>query len=77
MTNADRIRAMADRIRAMTDEDMAEWFASLPCCPSGPDLEELCYPQNVDEEDAVFASKCWFNWLWLKQEAEERITEMS
>ena len=58
----------ADRIRAMTDEELAEWGATLPCCPLGPDLEELCYPQNVCE-NTDFARKCWLN--WLKQEVKD------
>lgn len=55
----------ADRIRVMTDEELAEWGATLPCCPPGPDLEERCYPQNVCE-NTDFARKCWLD--WLKQE---------
>lgn len=58
----------ADRIRAMTDDELAEWEATLPSCPFGPDLEEPCYPQNVCK-NTVFARKCWLN--WLKQEATE------
>ncbi|MBQ6536830.1 MAG: hypothetical protein IJI40_08665 [Firmicutes bacterium] len=58
----------ADHIRDMTDEELAEWGATLPCCPPGPDLEELCYPQNVCE-NTDFARKCWLD--WLKQEVKE------
>lgn len=35
----------ADKIRAMSDDEMAEWGAKLPCCPPGPDLYELCFPE--------------------------------
>ena len=57
----------ADRIRAMTDEELAEWGATLPCCPPGPDLAELCFPQNVCENIHQMR-KCWLD--WLKQEAD-------
>ena len=58
----------ADRIRAMMDEELAEWGATLPCCPPGPDLNELCFPQNQCGNFSV-ATQCWLN--WLKQEAKE------
>lgn len=58
----------ADRIRAMTDEELAEWGATLPCCPPGPDLNELCFPQNQCVNTS-FAKQCWLD--WLKQEATE------
>ena len=55
----------ADKIRAMTDEELAEWGATLPCCPPGPDLNELCFPQNQCENFSL-AKQCWLD--WLKQE---------
>ena len=58
----------ADRIRAMTDEELAEWGATLPCCPPGPDLSELCFPQNQCVNTS-FAKQCWLD--WLKQEVTE------
>ena len=52
----------ADRIRAMTDEELAEWCAELPCCPPGPELEELCgeHPCGMSTETAT---RCWLGWL--------------
>lgn len=60
----------ADKIRAMTDEELAEWGATLPCCPPGPDVQELCFPKFDDcGGDGTLSRKCWLN--WLKQEVEE------
>ena len=57
-----------DRIRAMTDKELAEWGATLPCCPPGPDLNELCFPQNQCVNTS-FAKQCWLD--WLKQEVKD------
>jgi len=48
----------ADRIRAMTDEEMAEFFGTLPCCPPGVDLEELCFPLDSCGGTDLQV-KCW------------------
>ena len=56
------------KLRIMSDEEQAEFMATLPCCPPGPDLEELCYP-NDSCEGTDLKAKCWLN--WLRQEAEE------
>lgn len=58
----------ADRIRSMTDEELAEWGATLPCCPPGPVLNELCLPQH---QCGIFSigKQCWLG--WLKQEVKE------
>ena len=58
----------ADRIRAKSDEELAEFFGTLPCCPPGADLEELCFPQNSCAGTDLMV-KCWLK--WLRQEAEE------
>lgn len=58
----------ADRIRAMSDEELAEFFGSLPCCPPGEDIKELCYPLDSCEGTDL-QKKCWLD--WLKQEATE------
>lgn len=58
----------ADRIRAKSDEELAEFFGTLPCCPPGKDLEELCFPLNTCEGTDLMV-KCWLK--WLRQEAEE------
>ena len=57
----------ADRIRAMSDEELAEFFGMLPCCPTGTDLEELCYPLESCEGTDLQV-KCWLK--WLKKEAD-------
>ena len=60
----------ADRIRSMTNEELAEWGATLPCCPPGPDVQELCFPEFDDcGGDGTLSRKCWLN--WLKQEVKE------
>lgn len=56
----------ADRIRAMSDEELAEFFGTLPCCPPGEDLEELCFPLDSCEGTEMKV-KCWLK--WLRQEA--------
>lgn len=56
-----------DRVRAMSDEELAEFFATLPCCPPGEDLEEMCFP-NDSCEGTDLKVKCWLN--WLRQEAD-------
>ena len=58
----------ADRIRAMSDEELAEFFGTLPCCPPGEDLEELCFPLDSCE-GIEMKVKCWLK--WLRQEATE------
>ena len=58
----------ADRIRSKSDEELAEFFGTLPCCPPGEDLEELCFPLNSCEGTDLMV-KCWLK--WLRQEAEE------
>lgn len=57
-----------DRIREKSDEELAEFFGTLPCCPPGEDLEELCFPLNSCEGTDLMV-KCWLK--WLRQEAEE------
>lgn len=57
-----------DCIRAKSDEELAEFFGTLPCCPPGEDLEELCFPLDSCE-GTDFMVKCWLK--WLRQEAEE------
>ena len=57
----------ADRIRQMTVEELAEFFGTLPCCPPGEILEELCFP-NSSCEGTDLQAKCWLN--WLKQEVD-------
>ena len=57
----------ADRIRSKGDEELAEFFGTLPCCPPGDDLEELCFPLDSCE-GTDFMVKCWLK--WLRQEAE-------
>lgn len=57
----------ADRIRSKSDEELAEFFGTLPCCPPGDDLEELCFPLDSCE-GTDFMVKCWLK--WLRQEAE-------
>lgn len=60
----------ADKIRAMTDEELAEWGSTLPCCPPGPDLAELCFPGTGGREgNPVLCRECWLK--WLKQEATD------
>lgn len=54
-----------DRIHAMSVEELAKFFGTLPCCPPGDDLEEMCYP-NDSCEGTDLKVKCWNN--WLKQE---------
>lgn len=56
----------ADRIRAKNDEELAEFFGTLPCCPPGEDLEELCFPLDSCEGTEMKV-KCWLK--WLRQEA--------
>ena len=58
----------ADRIRAKSDEELAEFLGTLPCCPPGEDVEELCFPLESCE-GTDFMVKCWLK--WLRQEAEE------
>ena len=57
----------ADRIRAMTDEELAEFFGTLPCCPPGEDVDELCYPLDSCEGTDLQV-KCWLE--WLRKEAD-------
>lgn len=57
----------ADRIREKSDEELAEFFGTLPCCPPGEDVEELCFPLDSCE-GTDFKVKCWLG--WLRQEAE-------
>lgn len=64
----DRKKSNADKIRARSDEELAEFFGTLPCCPPGEDLEELCFPLDSCE-GTDFMVKCWLN--WLRQEAED------
>lgn len=54
-----------DRIRRLSDEGLAEFFASLPCCPPGVDLEEICFP-NESCGGTDLRPKCWFKWLHQK-----------
>ena len=56
-----------DTIRAMSDGELAEFFATLPCCPPGEDLEEMCFP-NDSCEGTDLKVKCWLK--WLGQEAD-------
>lgn len=56
----------ADRIRAKSDEELAEFFGTLPCCPPGEDLEDLCFPLDSCEGTEMKV-KCWLK--WLRQEA--------
>lgn len=58
----------ADRIRGMANEELAEFFGTLPCCPPGTDLNELCYP-NDSCNGTDLQVKCWLE--WLKQEVQE------
>lgn len=60
----------ADKIRGMSDKELAEWGATLPCCPPGPDLVEACYPNNMCE-NTDFRKKCWLE--WLKSPVEKKI----
>ena len=61
-----RKQSNADRIRSNSDEELAEFFGTLPCCPPGEDLEELCF--TLDScEGTDFMVKCWLK--WLRQEA--------
>ena len=57
----------ADRIRAKSDEELAEFLGTLPCCPPGEDLEELCFPLDPCE-GIEMKVKCWLK--WLRQEAD-------
>lgn len=57
-----------DCIRAKSDEELAEFLGTLPCCPPGEDVEELCFPLDSCEGTEMKV-KCWLN--WLRQEAEE------
>lgn len=59
----------ADRIRAMSDEELAEFGASLPCCPPGPNLVEYCFPTNACE-NSDFQKQCWLDWLKSPAEVE-------
>ena len=52
----------SDIPRAMSDEELAEFFGTLPCCPPGEDLEELCFP-NDSCEGTELKVKCWLKWL--------------
>lgn len=63
---AFRPATKADQIRAMTDEELADFMGTLPCCPPGTDLDELCYPLDSCE-GTNHQIKCWLD--WLKQEA--------
>lgn len=56
----------ADRIRASTDEELAEFFGTLPCCPPGTDVNELYYPSDSCNGTDLQV-RCWLE--WLKQEA--------
>lgn len=56
----------ADRIRAMSDEELAKFFGTLPCCPPGEDLEELCFPLDSCKGTEMKVM-CWLK--WLRQEA--------
>ena len=58
----------ADRVRAKCDEELAEFFGTLPCCPPGEDLEELCFPLDSCEGTEMKV-KCWLK--WLRQEATQ------
>lgn len=58
----------ADRIRSKSDEELAEFFGTLPCCPPGEDLEEPCFPLDSCE-GTDFMVKCWLK--WLRQEVED------
>lgn len=57
-----------DCIRAKSDEELAEFFGTLPCCPPGEDVEELCFPLDSCAGTDLMV-KCWLK--WLRQEAEE------
>lgn len=57
-----RTPSNADKIRAMSDEELAEFFGTLPCCPPGS-AEELCYPENTCGADTKMMAKCWGTWL--------------
>lgn len=59
----------ADLIRSLSDEELAEFGSSLPCCPPGPDLNELCFPSNHCE-NTEFQRKCWLEWLKSPVEVE-------
>lgn len=61
-------KTQADRIREKSDEELAEFFGTLPCCPPGEDVEELCFPLDTCE-GTDFKVKCWLK--WLRQEAKE------
>ena len=58
----------ADHIRVKSDEELAEFFGTLPCCPPGKDVEELCFPLDSCE-GTDFKVKCWLK--WLRQEVED------
>lgn len=58
----------ADRIREKSDEELAEFLGTLPCCPPGEDVEELCFPLDSCE-GTDFKVKCWLK--WLRQEATQ------
>lgn len=59
----------ADCIREKSDEELAEFLGTLPCCPPGEDLEELCFPLDSCE-GTDFNVKCWLK--WLRQEASQK-----
>ena len=52
----------ADLIRSKNDEELAEFFGTLPCCPPGEDVVELCFPLDSCE-GTDFMVKCWLKWL--------------
>jgi hypothetical protein len=65
-TCASRKPSYADRIREKSDEELAEFLGTLPCCPPGEDVEELCFPLDSCEGTDLMV-KCWLD--WLRQEA--------
>lgn len=56
------------RLVRKTPEELAEFFGTLPCCPPGEDLEELCFPLDSCE-GTDFMVKCWLK--WLRKESKE------
>lgn len=62
-----KTKTNADRIRSKSDEELAEFFGTLPCCPPGEDVDELCNPLDSCEGTDLQV-KCWLE--WLRQEAD-------
>lgn len=52
-----------DDIRQKTDEELAEFFGKLPCCPPGEDVIEMCFPDDSCGGSPDKKIKCWLQWL--------------